>query len=37
MALLGYLMTKTPVGLQMRAAAFAPDTARLMGVKVPGC
>ena len=35
MAGLGYLMTKTPVGLRMRAAAFAPDTARLMGVKVP--
>lgn len=32
---IGYLMTKTPVGLQMRAAAFAPDTARLMGVRVP--
>lgn len=35
MAALGYLMTKTPLGLRMRAAAFAPDTARLMGVKVP--
>lgn len=35
MALLGYLMTRTPVGLRMRAAAFAPDTARLMGVRVP--
>jgi branched-chain amino acid transport system permease protein len=35
MAFLGYLMTRTPIGLQMRAAAFAPDTARLMGVKVP--
>lgn len=34
MAVLGYLMTRTPLGLQMRAAAFAPDTARLMGVKV---
>lgn len=34
MALLGYLMTRTPLGLQMWAAAFAPDTARLMGVKV---
>lgn len=34
MAFLGYLMTRTPLGLQMRAAAFAPDTARLMGVKV---
>lgn len=35
MAALAYLMTRTPVGLRMRAAAFAPDTARLMGVKVP--
>lgn len=35
MAGLGYLMTRTAVGLRMRAAAFAPDTARLMGVKVP--
>jgi len=35
MAALGFLMTRTPVGLQMRAAAFAPDTARLMGVRVP--
>ncbi|HSX66757.1 branched-chain amino acid ABC transporter permease [Nocardioides sp.] len=35
MAVLGYVMTRTPIGLQMRAAAFAPDTARLMGVKVP--
>lgn len=35
MALIAYLMTRTPVGLRMRAAAFAPDTARLMGVKVP--
>jgi branched-chain amino acid transport system permease protein len=35
MVVLAYLMTKTPVGLRMRAAAFAPDTARLMGVKVP--
>lgn len=32
---IGFLMTKTPVGLRMRAAAFAPDTSRLMGVKVP--
>lgn len=31
----GFLMTRTPVGLRMRAAAFAPDTSRLMGVKVP--
>ncbi len=35
MAAMGYLMTRTPVGLRMRAAAFAPETARLMGVKVP--
>ncbi len=35
MGVMGYVMTKTPVGLRMRAAAFAPDTARLMGVKVP--
>ncbi|GAB03812.1 branched-chain amino acid ABC transporter permease [Gordonia amarae] len=31
---LGFVLTKTPIGLRMRAAAFAPDTARLMGVKV---
>lgn len=35
MAGLGFLMTRTPIGLRMRAAAFAPDTARLMGVRVP--
>jgi len=35
MVAIGWLMTKTPVGLRMRAAAFAPDTARLMGVRVP--
>jgi len=34
MVVLGFLMTRTPVGLRMRAAAFAPDTARLMGVQV---
>jgi branched-chain amino acid transport system permease protein len=34
MVALGFLMAKTPLGLRMRAAAFAPDTARLMGVKV---
>ena len=34
MAALGYLMTRTPAGLRMRAAAFAPDTARRPGVKV---
>lgn len=35
MAALGYLMTRTRVGMRMRASAFAPDTARLMGVRVP--
>lgn len=35
MAALGYLMARTPVGLRMRAAAFAPETSRLMGVRVP--
>lgn len=34
MAAMGYVLTRTPVGLRMRASAFAPDTARLMGVKV---
>ena len=34
MVLIGLLMTRTPVGLRMRAAAFAPETARLMGVDV---
>jgi branched-chain amino acid transport system permease protein len=34
MTVLGLLMTRTSVGLRMRAAAFAPDIARLMGVKV---
>lgn len=34
MAALGYVMTRTTLGLKMRAAAFAPETARLMGVKV---
>lgn len=34
MTAMGFLMAKTPIGLRMRAAAFAPDTARLMGVKV---
>jgi branched-chain amino acid transport system permease protein len=28
------LFTRTPVGLRMRAAAFAPETARLLGVNV---
>lgn len=34
MAAMGYLLTRTPVGLRMRASAFAPDISRLMGVKV---
>jgi branched-chain amino acid transport system permease protein len=34
MLALGYLLTRTPTGLRMRAAAFGPETARLMGVKV---
>jgi branched-chain amino acid transport system permease protein len=32
--LLGLLFTRTPLGLQMRAAAFAPEVARLLGVRV---
>lgn len=35
MAGLGFMMTRTPIGLRMRASAFAPETARLMGVRVP--
>jgi branched-chain amino acid transport system permease protein len=34
--LLGLLFTRTPVGLRMRAAAFAPDVSRLLGVNVAG-
>lgn len=34
MAVIGYVMVRTPLGLRMRAAAFAPTTARLMGVSV---
>ena len=34
--LLGWLFTRTPVGLRMRAAAFAPDVSRLLGVHVAG-
>ncbi|AEV88541.1 branched-chain amino acid ABC transporter permease [Actinoplanes sp. SE50] len=30
------LFTRTPVGLRMRAAAFAPDVSRLLGVPVGG-
>jgi branched-chain amino acid transport system permease protein len=31
---MGLLFTRTPIGLRMRAAAFAPATARLLGVNV---
>jgi branched-chain amino acid transport system permease protein len=34
MALLALLFTRTGVGLRMRAAAFAPEVARLLGVRV---
>lgn len=34
MLLLGALLTWTPAGLRMRAAAFAPEVARLLGVRV---
>jgi branched-chain amino acid transport system permease protein len=33
-ALLGLLFTRTNLGLRLRAAAFAPEVARLLGVKV---
>ncbi len=32
--LLGLLFTRTAIGLKMRAAAFAPETSRLLGVNV---
>jgi branched-chain amino acid transport system permease protein len=35
-ALLAVLFTRTAVGLRMRAAAFAPDVSRLLGVNVAG-
>ncbi|MBG0561703.1 branched-chain amino acid ABC transporter permease [Actinoplanes aureus] len=35
-AALTLLFTRTPVGLRMRAAAFAPDVSRLLGVSVGG-
>ncbi|GAA2658131.1 branched-chain amino acid ABC transporter permease [Paractinoplanes durhamensis] len=35
-ALLTLLFTRTPTGLRMRAAAFAPDVSRLLGVPVGG-
>src|ERR1700683_2577419 len=31
---LGLLFTRTPLGLQLRAAAFRPEVARLLGVRV---
>ncbi len=34
MAGIGLLFTRTAIGLRMRAAAFAPETARLVGVNV---
>jgi branched-chain amino acid transport system permease protein len=34
--LLTLLFTRTPTGLRMRAAAFAPDVSRLLGVPVAG-
>lgn len=34
--LLALLFTRTPTGLRMRAAAFAPDVSRLLGVRVNG-
>ncbi|MGH3500714.1 MAG: branched-chain amino acid ABC transporter permease [Nocardioidaceae bacterium] len=33
-AALALVLTRTPVGLRMRAAAFAPEVARLLGVRV---
>ncbi|RPF20403.1 branched-chain amino acid ABC transporter permease [Myceligenerans xiligouense] len=35
MAALALGFTRTSLGLQLRAAAFAPETARLLGVRVP--
>jgi branched-chain amino acid transport system permease protein len=34
MAAIAFLLTRTPEGLRMRAAAFAPEVARLLGVRV---
>lgn len=34
MVALGLFLTRTPQGLRMRAAAFAPEVARLLGVRV---
>jgi branched-chain amino acid transport system permease protein len=36
LVLLGLLFTRTAIGLRMRAAAFAPDVSRLLGVNVGG-
>lgn len=35
MGLLALLFTRTPLGLQLRASAFAPEVSRLLGVRVP--
>ncbi|WP_026924181.1 branched-chain amino acid ABC transporter permease [Glycomyces arizonensis] len=35
MGALALLFTKTSLGLRLRAAAFAPETSRLLGVRVP--
>ncbi|MEV0647127.1 branched-chain amino acid ABC transporter permease [Phytomonospora sp. NPDC050363] len=35
MTVLALLFTKTSLGLRLRAAAFAPETSRLLGVRVP--
>ncbi|GAB3652305.1 branched-chain amino acid ABC transporter permease [Glycomyces tarimensis] len=35
MAALALLFARTSLGLQLRAAAFAPETSRLLGVRVP--
>ncbi|WP_100444104.1 branched-chain amino acid ABC transporter permease [Glycomyces xiaoerkulensis] len=35
MAVLALLFGRTSLGLQLRAAAFAPETSRLLGVRVP--
>lgn len=36
MAALAWIFARTPVGLRMRAAAFAPEVSRLLGVNVGG-
>ncbi len=36
MVALALLFTRTPLGLRMRASAFAPEVARLLGVRVGG-